>query len=98
MATGAGRAGQPNEDFAGAVPGAVLLDGAGIPATESICSRGVAWYTHRLGGAQCRMRPSASRMSAAPDRRSQLVDELAQGRRGGVERVCGGVEPLYRVH
>jgi hypothetical protein len=52
MATGAGKAGQPNEDFAGAVPGAaVLLDGAGIPGTESICSHGVAWYTHRLGGA-----------------------------------------------
>jgi hypothetical protein len=52
MATGAGRAGWPNEDFAGAVPGAaVLLDGAGIPGTESICSHGVAWYTHRLGGA-----------------------------------------------
>jgi hypothetical protein len=52
MATSAGKAEQPNEDFAGAVPGAaVLLDGAGIPGTESICSHGVAWYTHRLGGA-----------------------------------------------
>ena len=52
MATSAGTAGQPNEDFTGAVPGAaVLLDGAGIPGTESICSHGVAWYTHRLGGA-----------------------------------------------
>jgi hypothetical protein len=29
----------------------VLLDGAGIPGTESICRHGVAWYTHRLGGA-----------------------------------------------
>ena len=52
MATSAGHAGRPNEDFVGAVPGAVvLLDGAGIPGTESICSHGVAWYTHRLGGA-----------------------------------------------
>jgi hypothetical protein len=52
MVTSAGKAGQPNEDFAGAVPGAaVVLDGAGIPGTESICSHGVAWYTHRLGGA-----------------------------------------------
>ncbi|MEU4480405.1 hypothetical protein AB0F68_20465 [Micromonospora sp. NPDC023966] len=52
MATSAGTAGRPNEDFAGAVPGAaVLLDGAGIPGTESLCSHGVAWYTHRLGGA-----------------------------------------------
>jgi hypothetical protein len=52
MATSAGRSGQPNDDFAGTVPGAVvLLDGAGIPGTESICSHGVVWYTHRLGGA-----------------------------------------------
>jgi hypothetical protein len=52
MATSAGHPGQPNEDFVGAVPGAVvLLDGAGIPGTESICHHGVAWYTHRLGGA-----------------------------------------------
>jgi hypothetical protein len=52
MATSAGSASQPNQDFVGAVPGAVvLLDGAGIPGTESICSHGVAWYTHRLGGA-----------------------------------------------
>ncbi|MET8837026.1 hypothetical protein ABZV78_24355 [Micromonospora sp. NPDC004540] len=52
MTTSAGTAGRPNEDFVGAVPGAVvLLDGAGIPGTESICRHGVAWYTHRLGGA-----------------------------------------------
>ncbi|OLF15559.1 hypothetical protein BU204_21335 [Actinophytocola xanthii] len=52
MATSAAGTGRSNEDFAGAVPGAVvLLDGAGIPGSESICSHGVAWYTHRLGGA-----------------------------------------------
>jgi Protein phosphatase 2C len=52
MATSGGHDGRPNEDFAGVVPGAaVLLDGAGIPGTESICRHGVAWYTHRLGGA-----------------------------------------------
>ncbi len=52
MVTSAGHVGRPNEDFVGAVPGAaVLLDGAGIPGTESICCHGVAWYTHRLGGA-----------------------------------------------
>ena len=52
MATSAGEADQANEDFVGAVPSAVvLLDGAGIPGTESICSHGVAWYAHRLGGA-----------------------------------------------
>lgn len=50
MATSAGHPGRANEDFVGAVPGAVvLLDGAGIPGAESICCHGVAWYTHRLG-------------------------------------------------
>jgi Protein phosphatase 2C len=52
MATDSGHADRSNEDFVGAVPGAaVLLDGAGIPGSESICAHGVAWYTHRLGGA-----------------------------------------------
>lgn len=52
MASSGGQAGRANEDFVGAVPGAVvLLDGAGIPGSGAICSHGVAWYTHRLGGA-----------------------------------------------
>lgn len=50
MASNSGHVGQPNEDFVGAVPGAVvLLDGAGIPGTDSICRHGVAWYSHTLG-------------------------------------------------
>ena len=50
MVSDPGHAGRPNEDFVGAVPGAVvLLDGAGIPGTDSICSHGVAWYSHTLG-------------------------------------------------
>jgi hypothetical protein len=67
MATSVGHAGQPNEDFIGAVPGAaVLLDGAGIPGTETICSHGVAWYTHRLGGALLgRLSPGDGRDLAA---------------------------------
>ncbi|MER5999166.1 integrase [Nonomuraea angiospora] len=47
----AGRADRANEDFTGAMPtAAVLVDGAGIPGTESICRHGVAWYANRLGG------------------------------------------------
>ncbi|MEU7588420.1 hypothetical protein AB0A95_19270 [Micromonospora sp. NPDC049230] len=42
LATSAGRADRPNEDFVGAVPGAVvLLDGAGIPEAGSLCHHGV---------------------------------------------------------
>jgi hypothetical protein len=45
------RAGRVNEDFAGAVPtAAVVIDGAGIPGSDSICRHGVAWYAGRLGG------------------------------------------------
>lgn len=44
--------GRENEDFVGAVANAaVLLDGAGIAGTESICRHGVAWYAHSLGAA-----------------------------------------------
>ncbi|GAA2131058.1 hypothetical protein [Nocardioides bigeumensis] len=51
LATSGGHPGRTNEDFLGATPGAVvMLDGAGIPGTESICRHGVAWYAHNLGG------------------------------------------------
>lgn len=82
MATDAGHPGQPNEDFAGAVPGAVvLLDGAGIPRTESICRHGVAWYTHRLGGTLL------GRLSRADGRDltailAAAIDQLAAEHRG----------------
>jgi hypothetical protein len=50
MASSPGHVGRPNEDFVGAVPRAmVLLDGAGIPGTGSVCRHGVAWYAHTLG-------------------------------------------------
>ncbi|WP_171055594.1 MULTISPECIES: hypothetical protein [unclassified Nonomuraea] len=45
------RTDRANEDFTCAGPtAAVLIDGAGIPGTESICRHGVAWYANRLGG------------------------------------------------
>ncbi|MFD3440675.1 protein phosphatase 2C domain-containing protein [Streptomyces sp. NPDC058685] len=51
MASDAARHGRTNEDFTGAVPtAAVLIDGAGIPGSESVCRHGVAWYACRLGG------------------------------------------------
>ncbi|WNM38306.1 hypothetical protein RMN56_24690 [Micromonospora halotolerans] len=82
MATSAGTAGRPNEDFAGAVPGAVvLLDGAGIPGTESICSHGVAWYTHRLGGALLG-RLSRGDGRDLPTILAGAIDEIAAGHRG----------------
>src|SRR4030088_3571371 len=51
MMSAAARTGRVNADFTGAIPtAAVLIDGAGISGTESICRHGVAWYASRLGG------------------------------------------------
>ncbi len=51
MASAAARRDRANEDFTAAVPtAAVLIDGAGIAGTASICRHGVAWYASRLGG------------------------------------------------
>jgi hypothetical protein len=52
MASSPGHADRANEDFVGAVPGAVvLLDGAGIPGGETVCSHGVGWFVQRLSAA-----------------------------------------------
>ncbi|MGI8700809.1 MAG: hypothetical protein ACR2JU_06330 [Nocardioidaceae bacterium] len=79
MVTSAGAPGRINEDFVGAVPGAVvLLDGAGIPGIESICHHGVAWYTHRLGGyvlSRLSRSPARSLVSALSDAIDQLASE-----------------------
>lgn len=79
MVTSAGPPGRPNEDFVGAVPGAVvLLDGAGIPGIESICRHGVAWYTHRLGGyvlSRLSRSPARSLVSTLGDAIDQLASE-----------------------
>lgn len=51
MTSVAARAGRVNEDFTGAGPAsAVLIDGAGIPGSASLCRHGIAWYASRLGG------------------------------------------------
>jgi hypothetical protein len=63
MASAAKRADRLNEDFTGAVPAAaVLVDGAGIPGSESTCRHGVAWYAGRLGGSLLAL------LSLVPDR------------------------------
>ncbi|MBP2474003.1 hypothetical protein JOF53_002875 [Crossiella equi] len=50
MATEPAQSHQDNEDFVGAVPGAVvLLDGAGSAGADSGCLHGVAWYSRQLG-------------------------------------------------
>lgn len=53
MATAAGSVGQPNEDWVGATPTAVvLLDGLTAPHDlDSGCNHGVPWYVGRLGSA-----------------------------------------------
>ncbi|MET0525822.1 MAG: hypothetical protein ABWZ91_13540 [Nocardioides sp.] len=77
MATSPGH-GRPNEDFVGAVPGAVvLIDGAGIPGSEAVCSHGTAWYAHTLGATLL------GQLSRAPD--TELVAALGDA----IDQVAG---------
>ncbi len=73
-ATSAGHAGRANEDFVGAIPGAVVLvDGAGITGAEDLCRHGTAWYAHRLGTTLL-VRLS---LAGAGETRPDLADVLA---------------------
>ncbi len=72
LASEPGAAERPNEDFAAAVPGAVvLLDGAGyVPDSGTGCVHGVAWYARTLGGLLA---------AGACDDRVPLPDLLSRG-------------------
>src|SRR3954451_15188985 len=81
MASIPGHMPHPNEDFVGAVPGAVvLLDGAGIRGTEHICHHGVEWYSHTLGSALlsrlARQSPDSPTAALA-----DAIDEVANSHR-----------------
>ncbi len=96
MASVAARAGRVNEDFTGAVPtAAVLVDGAGIPGTESICRHGVAWYATRLGGTLLGL------LSLAPDRGlaallAEAIDQVTAGHRDTCD-VANPISPSATV-
>jgi hypothetical protein len=78
LASSPGHPGRANEDFVGVVPGSiVLLDGAGIPGTGSVCHHGVAWYAHTLGAT------ILGRLSRHPA--VDLVEALADS----IEQVAG---------
>jgi hypothetical protein len=72
LASEPGAAERPNEDFAAAIPGAVvLLDGAGyVPDSRTGCVHGVAWYARTLGGLLA---------AGACDDRVPLPDLLGRG-------------------
>jgi hypothetical protein len=76
LASEPGGNGRPNEDFAAAVPGAVvLLDGAGYEPPSGIgCVHGIAWYSRTLGGLLA---------AGAADHRVPLAELLS----GGIEQV-----------
>jgi hypothetical protein len=90
MASVAARVGRVNEDFTGAVPtAAVLIDGAGISGTESICRHGVAWYASRLGGSLLGL------LSLARDRSlSALLAEAIEQVTGDHRDTCGVADPI----
>src|SRR5687768_183215 len=89
LTTSARTATQPNEDFVGAVANAVvLLDGAGISGIETICRHGVAWYTHRLGGALLG-RLSRNNGQDLGDLLGEAIDEVT----GQHRRTCDVADP-----
>jgi Protein phosphatase 2C len=90
MASAVARTGRVNEDFTGAVPtAAVLIDGAGIPGTESICRHGVAWYANRLGGSLL------SLVSLMPDRSlSTLLAEAIEQVTDDHRDTCDVANPI----
>ncbi|MGH3678906.1 MAG: hypothetical protein ACRDT2_01045 [Natronosporangium sp.] len=96
MTSAEARTDHPNEDFTGAVPtAAVLIDGAGIPGTESICRHGVAWYASRLGGSLL------SRLSLAPDRSlpvllAEAIEQVTDDHRDTCD-VANPISPMATV-
>lgn len=82
MATSPAKHDQPNEDFTGAVPNAVvLLDGAGLSGSTSTCVHGVAWYT-RLLGATLLARLAAGTDDDLTALLSAAITEVADNHRG----------------
>ncbi|MEV0385653.1 integrase [Nonomuraea sp. NPDC050643] len=79
-----------NEDFTGAVPmAAVLIDGAGIPGAESICSHGVAWYAGRLGGGLLSLLPLA-RDRGLPALLAEAIERVTDDHRD----TCDVADPI----
>jgi Protein phosphatase 2C len=76
MATGPGDPDVPNEDFVGATAGlAVVVDGAGIPETETLCRHGVAWYADTLGSTLLSL--WARRPTGLPALLAGAIDDVA---------------------
>ncbi|MFK3985613.1 hypothetical protein ACI2K4_35270 [Micromonospora sp. NPDC050397] len=96
MASVPARAGRTNEDFTGALPSAaVLVDGAGIADTESICRHGVAWYASRLGGSLLGL------LSLVPQRGlaallAEAIDQVTDLHRGSCD-VTNPISPSATV-
>ncbi|WP_405826068.1 integrase [Streptomyces sp. NBC_00838] len=90
------RTGRTNEDFTGAVPAAaVLIDGAGIPGTESICRHGVAWDAGHLGGSLLGLpaRPPDRALSALL---AEAIDRVTDAHRDTCD-VASSISPSAAV-
>ncbi|MEV0650139.1 hypothetical protein AB0I28_33260 [Phytomonospora sp. NPDC050363] len=84
----ADRPGRVNEDYTGALPtAAVLVDGAGIPGGERVCSHGVAWYAHRLGGSLLGLLTLGGDL---PSVLAGAIDEVTNAHRG----TCDVADPI----
>jgi hypothetical protein len=85
MTSDGGHPDRANEDFVGAVPGAlVLVDGQGITGIEELCRHGIAWYAHRLGTTLLARLSLADAGGTRPDLRGVLaaaIDEVTDAHR-----------------
>jgi hypothetical protein len=96
MTSVAARTGRTNEDFAGAVPtAAVLVDGAGIPGSASICQHGVAWYANRLGGSLLGLL-SLKRDRRLPALLAEAIEQVTADHRGTCD-VADTISPSATV-
>src|SRR6266545_4651097 len=106
MTSAAARSDHANEDFTGAVPtAAVLIDGAGISGTESICRHGVAWYASRLGGSLLGLLSlgrDGSLSALLAEAIEQVTDEpreviISRSYRSALEAAAEGSDEYHRV-
>ena len=96
MTSAAKRTDRANEDFTGTVPtAAVLIDGAGIPGTESICRHGVAWYAHRLGGRLLSLLPLGPG-SSLPTLLAEAIEQVTDDHRDTCD-VANPISPSATV-
>ncbi|MFJ2876810.1 integrase [Streptomyces sp. NPDC086796] len=96
MTSAVARTGRTNEDFTGALPtAAVLVDGAGIPGTATVCRHGVAWYANRLGSGLLGLL-SLARDRSLPELLAEVIERVTDDHRDTCD-VAATISPSAAV-